>query len=354
MVRKFAQVTLAVFLVLALAGMAHAAAKTPGSVANVSQKGSLLIFPKVTNVGGYTAPTVYTNIYIGNDFRDGTYVKCYWMDHNQYIEDFHFRITANQPIVFSTYENNYGPPFAEDDNGSLFCWAQDSADQFPVVWNYLYGTAMIVNTVQKANIFYNATAFYLRSVPATAGRLPLDGNTFYDRCAAYLTTDFIPDNATMPTPQGILTKPHPELTVIPCYQDLRQDRTPSYIKLSFDIWNWDEVKFTGSYQCVKCFWEGVLTGITYGGEKFTHYTLGGPTKDELVARMRVTSVTASKCWTPPAQPWILSGLVGVLLYKDADGLYPVAGHVLAQSGQFAGSDAILYDPAGGYDESAGK
>ena len=52
-----------------------------------------------------------------------------------------------------------------------------------------------------------------------------------------------------------------DLTVVPCRQDLRQDRTPTITKLQFDIWNEDEVKSTGAYMCIKCWIETPLRGI---------------------------------------------------------------------------------------------
>ena len=46
-----------------------------------------------------------------------------------------------------------------------------------------------------------------------------------------------------------------DLTLVPCKQDLRQDRIPTYTKAQFDIWNEDEVKSTGAYMCFKCWLE---------------------------------------------------------------------------------------------------
>ena len=169
MLRKLAHVSLAVFLVLAFAAMATAAP----DVASTSKKGSLLVFPKVVNA----LPNTETYIFIGNDSTQGTYVKCYWMDQNQSIEDFEFWVTANQPIVFSTNDNEYGPAFGDNRAGALTCWAEalsgtsDTSYLKFAKFDHLYGYAMIKSgageTPEGPYVFYNATSFAV-----TAGATP--------------------------------------------------------------------------------------------------------------------------------------------------------------------------------------
>jgi len=340
--RRFAQVSLALFLVLAIAGMASAA--VVGSV----NKGSLLVFPKVIQWDGDAAVTTY--IYLANDQVQQTYVKCYWMNEKQEIEDFHFLITANQPIVFSTDENDYGPPFDDNMSGSLMCWAQDAADRTPIQWNHLYGYALISSA--EGEVFYNAYAFRRTAVADVAGQLNLN-NVVYDACPKYLITTFIPDDGVM----GISnTSVYPSLTLWPCKQDLKQDRTPTRTKAKFDIWNWNEVKFTGAYKCIKCFFEGYLakintqgssgSGAGYGEEKFTSETLSSYGPD--VARLRIQGVgsTAAVCKYPDGGAALFSPLLGVMLYGD-DPLYetpiePVAGYGLYGAGTDL-SGQILFD-----------
>lgn len=354
------------FLVLAFATAAMASS---GSLPSTIQKGALLVFPLVKNSGGYTSPTVYTNIYIGNDSAAPVNVKCYWMDHLQNIEDFYFTITKDQAIVFSTAQSDYGPPFAGDDNGSLVCWAQDGNDQYPVRNNNLYGHAMIVNTVDAANVFYNAFSFNLRAgwsytEDQAAGwvRVALDGNTNYDACPNYLITNFIPDGAAAMDwegNQGVLTDPTPEIAIWPCRQQLYQDRTPTYTKLKFDVWNWNEVKFTGSYKCIKCFYEGALINIDtdqpygskytaagYGAEKFLASVLGD---DYAVARLRVQAVASTQC----ANTGRAMGLLGLLLYREGTGLDPVAGYPFHGAG-ISNNGEIYFDYNSGYSDSAAR
>lgn len=336
MLKRFAQVSMAVFLVLALASMVSAAP----NVGNTTQKGSLLVFPKVIEWPG----KVTTYIFIGNDNYVETYVKCYWMNENQEIEDFHFLITANQPIVFGTDANTYGPPFDDNMSGTLTCWAQKADDTAPTKFNHLFGYALISSA--NGEVFYNATAFQYRGTIAQAealnGVLPLDAASNYDSCSQYLTTVFVPSGGAL----GEKTAAYPDLTLWPCKQDLRQDRTPTYTKAKFDIWNWDEVKFTGAYKCLKCFWEGYLADIEtgtgyfkgYGEEKFISTVLGGS-----VARLRITGVASSVCGTGT----VASPFLGVLLYSEdatfADPIQPFAGYTLFGAGYAVGE--IKFDKA---------
>ncbi len=71
------------------------------NVANVSQKGSLLIFPKIdTSMIGTAGYYRDTLVMIGNDYFTEQWIKCYWVNREQEIQDFMFRITPNQPIWF--------------------------------------------------------------------------------------------------------------------------------------------------------------------------------------------------------------------------------------------------------------
>lgn len=394
MVRKLATVSLAVFLVLAFAAMASAAF----DVASTSKKGSLLVFPKVINVGAEGAETTQTYIFIGNDATTNTYVKCYWMDENQSIEDFEFVITANQPIVFSTASNDYGPTLGPNRAGALTCWAEKLSStgdylQFQA-FDHLYGYAMIHSAV--ADVFYNAYSFAMFGATAAKDlaaqgfctadtcNLLINGLTQptiaagLDACPKYLVTNFVTgwdDNAT---PAPLLGNYRADLALWPCKQDLRQDRKPTCTKAKFDVWNGHEVKFTGAYQCFKCYFEGILEdigttpGYTNGGAKYGGLIGKGPAfgADKFwgsrlkthVARLRVQGIASSVCdgydpggskvtelktkgcyWTDPATGTtspvksVASPLLGVLTYalspiSASQPFAPKAGYTLFGAG----------------------
>jgi hypothetical protein len=400
MVRKLAHVSLAVFLVLAFAAMASAAP----DVASTSKKGSLLVFPKIVNT-----PTVDTYIFIGNDSTIGTYVKCYWMDENQSIEDFEFQLTMNQPLVFRASDNVKGPAFNSPAAGALTCWAEAISTPGSDVgylkfqkFDHLYGYAMIKNlAVGGAVVFYNATAFAVTNgaIPAnycdsTSCWLRLEGSGFIDACPKYLVTNFVTGfNDILPTYKAGRSA-GADLALWPCKQDLRQDRKPTCTKAKFDVWNESEVKFTGAYQCFKCFFEGYLDELGMGpdyaagsdGAKALRYGRGpafGPDKfwgDRLktaTARLRVEGIASSVCnnydvvsgtpnfgnlktkgcyWTDPSDGVTkkvdseATPLLGVMTYSDPGLLFaapyaPYAGYTLIGAGYNA-TGFIKYDNGG--------
>ncbi len=86
MFKKIILVLSAIALVLGSVTSIASAATVP--VANTTQKGSLLIYPKVIAIQENEEPLVDTIIYMANDSPSAVYVKCYWVDENQTIEDF--------------------------------------------------------------------------------------------------------------------------------------------------------------------------------------------------------------------------------------------------------------------------
>jgi len=160
MVRKMAVFSMAIVLVFAMVTMASAAA----NVTSNSQKGNLLVFPKVISDGNSTAPT-NTYIFIGNDSSQSTWIKCYWMDNNQTSYDFMFELTPNQPWVFDALYGNLNQPTRNIDVpnfankiGALVCWAQSADDRTPRDdFKHLYGTALIVKGTNW--VFYDAFSF---------------------------------------------------------------------------------------------------------------------------------------------------------------------------------------------------
>jgi len=389
MVKRFAQLSLAVFLVLALATVASAGYNVP----NTTQKGSLLVFPLVQLNGA----GLDTYFFIGNDDKNEVAVKCYWMDENQSVKDFMFTITANQPVVFSASYNPKGNNFKDPAKGSLICFASTVDDSGPVIHNHLYGYAALTGG-NAAYVYYNAYSFRVNGGGAdmvtalgdTSLQLNLAGDTAFDFCHKYLTTVFaayddgIEASAANPWAQPFA----PDLTLWPCKQDLRQDREPTITKAKFDIWRWNETKLTGSYQCFKCFFEGFLHAIGnptspywgsyiyktavsptqkgYGGPgangtNFLASVLGyqdGDTDLPAVARMRITGVKSDKvCGTTTVK----TGLVGVLTYANvgpaAPFILPEAAHTLHGAGWTAGDPGwvkIDVDSTGPVPEAPGQ
>jgi len=357
MLKKVAFFALAMAVVLGSVGIASAAQ----NVANTSQKGSLLVYPLVMlswmepeDFPNYVEGPFETYISIANDNYLEVWVKCYWMDADQEVQDFVFRLTPNQPVWFKASDgsNSSGtvtvPPFMGQ-AGELKCWAvSDASGQYQLAFNHLYGSAFIVDgrgeITPTTGFEYNAWSFTARpgaGGPGVAtylgdkGFLPLTGQTGgYDACPQYLVENFIAyvDNEATTGEEF-----EPTLVLSPCKQDVRQDRLPTCTKAKFDVWNENETKYTGAHRCIKCWYEGELgeidvpnvskaglpysqQGFGYGKDKFSFRGL-----HTFMGRFRVTGVASSVCvkrflrpdgtdvCVPPGQ--VDSPLIGVLWHE---------------------------------------
>jgi len=345
-------------------------------VTSVSKRGSFLVLPKINTFTSSTK-VVDTIVTIGNDASSATWVKCYWMDSDQSAWDFEFPITANQPVWFSAKTGQGSvdvSEFGDNKTGELKCWAIDIDPPAPATteikkkFNYLYGSAIIVESAPLVAAFeYQAWAFNLTTLGTPNGPLSLNG-TEYDYCPSYLVYNFVADDLN---PNDIFGAGGSYLSLSPCQQDLRQDRLPVCTKAQFDIWNENEIKFTGAYQCVKCYFEGELADIGtliwnkcdlgakckktgVGGNKFTNGVLHTE-----IGRFRVTPSLSTAC-NSVFSKFGQDGKTPVDVCSGNQGKYPFLG-VLAmkidigadtlvattgtQAGQFTAGTQVLWDAA---------
>jgi hypothetical protein len=362
--------------------MASSAYAAP-NVTNVTQKGSLLIWPDIRVDGNWN-----TLVRIQNDGSSDVDVICYWMDGNKNRVDLIFTITRNQPVWFDartgngTYQINpfpntpsngfdnpflVGPPFtagtteSTDTNGPyleglLACWAIDGGAQNQVKWNHLSGTATVYNPSEGA-YEYNAYAFFvptgadLEVVGTSPGTLNLNG-VEYDSCPLYQIGQFTPAGAGIETPVdnpatlGVVSN---RLAIAGCTLNLNQDWVPVYTKLTFDVWNENEVKFTGAFECADSWHEtdfsptlSTTNGgpIDAGAQNFQFSGLG-----TYSARYRVQGIKSTQCENTSAKPPIVTQAVGVLAVQSTDlTLGDYVGTTLAAAGKFTGR--IVWDPEG--------
>lgn len=334
MLRKMLWGTLV--MVFLFANIAYGAKEV--SRANTSQKGSILIFPKIQTAGDAQSDTVAvdTIITLGNDYYEDVSLKCSWVDENQSITLFNVKLGANRPLAFSAWSGSalsgseLFPAFKGI--GQMLCWAVDTSYYAQIQFNHLYGTALIQYSASTgfapspvpSMVSYNAWAFKALKDPGpaqggTAGLLPLDGKS-YDACPSYLVANYIPGEKLLET-----LPVQAELTLSPCRQDLRQDRTPTCTKAIFDIWDAMGNKATGAFQCLADRYEGLLErigndprqkGPGAGGEKFTFGD--SPNLRTTAARFRVYSAASSLCTGTvgcPAGSQVASPFVGLLTYQ---------------------------------------
>ncbi len=301
-----------------LFGMASAAmaSVTPNVIGNTSQQGSVLIFPKVDVSGSND-----TLISISNGNPAPVSLECYWVDSYQNFVDFQFTLTGNQPVAFSALFGSGGgpcqtpqavtvPPFPAWDSayGELKCWAVDAGGANQIAWNYLSGSAKVVNYEYYTAYEYNAWSFGARTsstgadggTVGTGGVITLDGVN-YDACPAYFLGNFYTPGS------GYNFFKDTDLTLVACKEDLRQDRTPTYTKAYFDIWNENETEYSGTTECIRCWKDSYLSYIS---SSFNYMSL-----HTAAARFRTHGIASTVCL--PAALQVASPLIGVLVeYLD--------------------------------------
>ena len=368
----------AVFLLVALSTVALAAQ----NVTNPAQKGSLLVWPKIVvdRAGFVTADTVVT---IVNDYTSLVDVKCYWMDEYQNIQDFVFRLTKNQVVWFRASDGMgmegskevFVPPF-DGRRGELKCWAVNNEGTQQISWNHLFGSATIYDYRAGEAWEYSTWNFAARAVDrndpvGTGGELELTGaDGGYDACPEYLLGTFVAQRDAMHAgTQDGLEPFGSDLTLVPCKQDLRQDRIPTYTKAEFDIWNEDEVKSTGAYMCFKCWLETTLEPHPYYSagagtwKNFDKFGIASLHTD--MGFFRVTGVFSTACkatdwyanfpypyflpYTTVATPLI--GLISTNLLFPVD--RAIVGTTLNTAG-FDGTGFVKWDPQWEHPELDGR
>jgi hypothetical protein len=334
------------------------------NVGNTSQKGSLLIFPNIDVSPGWD-----TIVRISNDANTGVDLTCYYINERKGRRDFHLRLTRKQPIWFSV-KNHSGtypvaqfptdgtfvtPAYSPDPTkGALLCWATDTALATQISHNHLSGNATVVfgsgaeedGGLQVAYT-YPSWNFTARDVAAgaavgTPGRLDLTGvSGAYDACPSYLVGHFSPDGAEISTGSGAGTEfvSTSVLSVLSCNQDLRQDFILHLTKLKLEVWNEQEVKLTGAYECADSTkWLPLVTADVVG-ENFTYAVA-----QSNAAQLKVKGVASTQCPIVAGRATENSALVGTLwtvLFSEATEDIAIVGTTLNGAGAQAGF--ILWD-----------
>jgi hypothetical protein len=299
----------ALFLAIGLLfGIASVVAAQPavnyGNVASTNQQGSVLIFPKIVVTG-----ETDTFITISNGSSAPVNVECTWIPYNwpatvPYI-DFQITLTPNQPFAFDAFfGGQYTPAFptgyqnsswvSVSTVGELKCWATDANYANQINFNWLTGTAKVVDFCKYTAYEYNAWTF--RALTGTngaavgaGGNIALDGVNF-QACPQYFLGNFFGAGADYGLVSGT------DITLVPCKQDLREEKQVTVTKAKFDFWGANETGFSGAIQCVTNWFEGCLGGI-----------INSPSLVCSAARFRVTGIASQDC--PGSQASPLIGLI---------------------------------------------
>ncbi len=359
-----------------------------------SQKGSLLIFPKIElrwkvylspfggpPSGAALAQDVYLSL--SNDFPDDVRVHMFFLNGDPPTSidpgwnhiDCVFILTKNQPTFVSMANGGSGVcvPFTVLDPGSLpgrpdpdaflfrhlrgtaYLWAEafdSSLQKFrPIRWNHLSGEASIVDFRNASVTKYSA---YAAQVVDSAdgpqhgefvgepGMLNLDGQD-YEFAFDMLTFNFYSEDSKPYQTSSRLAQITNDLTFHPVSVDYRQDGSgPVCTKLNFRIWNQDEVQFENTERCICC-WDQTLMK-NYAQPNF--FLLGNLLTT--IGRARVDGVASDLC--PLAQH---AAILGLLIERqqfrytsEGEPVIPsgTSFAALPMIGQGLEEARILYDP----------
>lgn len=262
---------------------------------NVTEKGSVLIFPKVELRWNNAGDTLLQDTFISitNDYSRDVSVLMYFVSETCVWVDNDILLTRNEPAWWSAYSGQpkgvspftvLGDPYDDPEDpgpnpelvlrGFIVAFAYDDPDtpdqvEGEICWNHLTGEATIVNYAQGFAWEYHAYAFAAMECAegralGTPGELHFDGVEF-DYAFDRLLLDFIATGSEAFSNQGgPQTVTHDtDLTMLIVDLDLTQGGLPPITKARFSIWNEDEVSFSGMTYCVTK-WEQVLLS-TLGG-----------------------------------------------------------------------------------------
>lgn len=263
-----------------------------------TEKGSVLIFPKVEVMWDCTTGAVLQDTFVDmtNDYPDTVLVQMYFINGDESTVDepgcnwvdVQIELTGNEPTYWSAATGlpkgvspwsvlDPGPPPGRPHpdfpnvcvlRGYVVAWAVNAVGE-EIVWNHLKGDAMILDyafgTAWEYNAYAAAAILGRTGTPpqhgdlvATPGELRFDG-VEYDFGFQLLLLDFYAPGFLF-TQNNLFGFTDTDLTLLPMRADLRQDNDgPVITKAKFDIWNQNEVKFSGTERCITCWDQAWLT-----------------------------------------------------------------------------------------------
>jgi hypothetical protein len=289
----------------------------PQDRVSATEKGSVLIFSKVElkwDVNGALVQDTF--IQITNDNNAGTNVQLYFVNGDPPLAaipagqpggperahpgwnniDNAIFLTANQPSYWSALTGQPGSPFPPPSTGPvspftvldpgippgrpdpdsptspdrvlrgfIVAFAINPAGE-EIKWNHLFGNATLVNYRDGTAWEYNAWSFQAvdpmlatGAQTGTPGIIALDGVEFapaFDQ----LLFNFVAVGSSAFSSLATQVVATPDLTLHHVYNDLRENTIgPRTTKAKFDIWNQNEVKFSGAERCLTC-WDQRLLG----------------------------------------------------------------------------------------------
>lgn len=284
--------------------------------ASASEKGSVLVFPKIElrwdAAGNLLQDTIVT---LNNNYPADVTIVMYFVSETCTAVDNDIVLTRNEPAFwaastglpkgvspFTVLGAAYADPEGSTDlvlRGYIVAWATDE-NHNQLRWNHLSGGATFVNYAQNWAAEYNAYAF--AGLPATgpngalvgsSGSIQLNGSEF-DAGYSSLLLDFFASGSQALSGGGVAIGLDTDLTLMILSQDFRQETPGPFItKANFAIWNENEVSFSGMEFCLTK-WSGKLLS-SLGG----HFLLPNLQTDH--GRAEITGLQSVVCKDSTAQ-----------------------------------------------------
>jgi len=331
---------------------------------SATQKGSLLVYPKVEvrwNAAGQLIQDTFLTL--NNDYNAAVDIQLYFVSEICTNVDNVFTLTKNQPVYWSAATGEplgvspwtiLGDPYPDPEGsgdlilrGYVLAWAvshDPGTSGQEIRWNHLYGGATIVHYLAGTAWEYNAFAFQVvdptvanGDQSGTPGILNLNG-VEYEYGFQKLLLDFFASGSLAFSGDGRVVINDTDLTLLILTNDLRQETEgPRTTKAKFEIWNQNEVGFSGMEYCVTKWNESLLSSL---GGHFLVQNL-----QTCKGRARISGVESTVCNFPPSVFSTDESLLGVaakiLVFVDGGVDVALTGSELAGSGTMAAQ--IRYD-----------
>jgi hypothetical protein len=191
---------------------------------SATEKGSLLMF---VNASG--------TIHMSNDYPADVQLQAYVTAGCGESYDMGFSLTANQIATFESYDlaAPFGDAGADHDGISMYVWAVNN-DNAQIRWNHLSGGILGGGAYASAAALQGSNG----DTVGVAGTINMDGVEYSSAYNGY-TVNFAASNGAL----AIDLLDHD-------FADKNADAPVT--KIVAEIWNSDEVKFSGTSRCVEC------------------------------------------------------------------------------------------------------
>lgn len=221
-----------------------------------------------------------------------------------------------------------------------------------ITWNWLTGSALKVSYGSGAAWEYNATRFQRLYDPTDDGDdggaenycgalesfglgnptdeygvLYLDGEE-YDRAPGRLQLDFYAVATTLSSGANTVDVANTDISLLPTHQIFTRNRDQfgeddiPYTYVQADIWNQNEIRFSGTARCICCWDQTLLSSFQFPGSQGSNHFLEGSIRTDK-GKARLTGFADFECAFGQVETSVGSGVCEP--YEVSSRAYPLLG-----------------------------